>query len=331
MRFMKGLKGRGKTECMTPKPYCRQGVRKTLGQRAVKALCRDWQLYLLCLPALVFIFIFEYGPMYGLQIAFRDYSPAKGIWDSAWVGMKNFNRFFQSPQFFTLLKNTLVISVYSLVAGFPFPIILALILNQVRGRRFKKTVQMVVYAPHFISVVVLCGMISVFLAPSTGIVNNVLGMLGLGKIPFLAKASMFPHIFVWSEIWQNTGWGMIIYLAALSSISPELYEAARMDGAGKLQRIWHVDIPGILPQIVILFIMRTGSFMNVGFQKAFLLQNPLNLGTSEIISTYVYKIGLLNAQFSYSTAIGLFNTVINIILILSVNRICKTLNGTSLW
>ena len=203
--------------------------------------------------------------------------------------------------------------------------------NQVRSDKFKKTVQMVVYAPHFISVVVLCGMLTVFLNPSTGIVNNILQSLGMEQIFFLAEPSMFTDIFVWSDIWQNTGWGMIIYLAALSSISPELYEAAKIDGANKLQLIRHIDIPGILPTIVILFIMSTGSFMSVGFQKAFLLQNPLNLETSEIISTYVYKVGLLQAQFSYSTAIGLFNTVVNIILLVTVNHISKKISDNSLW
>lgn len=308
-----------------------EGKRQNGKQRFLKAFRRDWQLYLLCLPALVFVFIFEYGPMYGLQIAFREYSPASGIWGSEWVGFDQFIRFFSSPQFFTILRNTLSISIYSLIAGFPFPIILALILNQVKNAKFKKTVQMVVYAPHFISIVVLCGMITLFLSPSTGILNNILVSLGLEPIHFLADAGKFPHIFVWTDIWQNTGWGMIIYLAALSSISTELYEAAKIDGASKRQLIWNIDIPGILPQIVILFIMRTGSFMNVGFQKAFLLQNPLNLEMSEIISTYVYKVGLINAQFSYSTAIGLFNTLINIILILMVNNISKRLNETSLW
>jgi len=305
--------------------------KKPFKRRFARALRRDWQLYLLCIPALIFIFVFDYGPMYGLQIAFRDFSARKGIWGSDWVGLENFMRFFRSPQFSILLKNTLGISIYSLLAGFPFPIILALILNQVRSGKFRKVVQMVLYAPHFISVVVLCGMLTVFMSPSTGILNNILASLGFDRVFFLGEASYFPHIFVWSDIWQNTGWGMIIYLAALSSISPELYEAAKIDGASKLKIIWHVDIPGILPQIVILFIMRTGSFMNVGFQKAFLLQTPLNLEASEIISTYVYKVGLLNAQFSYSTAIGLFNTVVNVILILMVNTICKKLNDTSLW
>ncbi len=305
--------------------------KKPFKERFIKAFRRDFHLYLLCVPALLFVFVFEYGPMYGVQIAFRNFSPGKGIWGSDWVGMTHFIRFFKSPQFWTILKNTLGISMYSLFAGFPFPIILAIMVNQLRGDKFKKTVQMVVYAPHFISVVVLCGMLTVFLNPSTGIVNNVLQSLGLEKVFFLAEPSMFKDIFVWSDIWQNTGWGMIIYLAALSSISPELYEAAKIDGASKLQLIRHIEIPGILPTIVILFIMRTGSFMNVGFQKAFLLQNTLNLEASEIISTYVYKIGLLQAQFSYSTAIGLFNTVVNIILLVTVNTISKKINDNSLW
>lgn len=308
-----------------------EGRQQSFKQKFVRAMRRDWQLYLLCVPALLFIFVFNYGPMYGLQIAFKDFSAKQGIWGSEWVGFDNFIRFFKTPQFLTLLKNTLGISIYSLIAGFPFPIILALILNQVRSGKLRKVVQMVVYAPHFISVVVLCGMLYVFMSPSTGILNNILASLGLERVFFLGEPSYFPHIFVWSDIWQNTGWGMIIYLAALSSISPELYEAAKIDGANKLKTIWYVDIPGILPQIVILFIMRTGSFMNVGFQKAFLLQTPLNLETSEIISTYVYKVGLLNAQFSYSTAIDLFNTVVNVVLILMVNAICKKVNDTSLW
>lgn len=305
--------------------------KKPFKERFMKALKRDFHLYLLCIPALIFIFVFEYGPMYGVQIAFRNFSPSKGIWGSDWVGLTHFIRFFKSPQFVNILKNTLGISMYSLFAGFPFPIILAIMVNQVRSDKFKKTVQMVVYAPHFISVVVLCGMLTVFLNPSTGIVNNVMQSLGMEQIFFLAEPSMFKDIFVWSDIWQNTGWGMIIYLAALSSISPELYEAAKIDGANKLQLIRHIEIPGILPTIVILFIMRTGSFMNVGFQKAFLLQNTLNLEASEIISTYVYKIGLLQAQFSYSTAIGLFNTIVNIILLVTVNTISKKVNDNSLW
>lgn len=305
--------------------------RKPFRRRFKKAFNRDFQLYLLCIPALIFVFIFDYGPMYGVQIAFKDFSAGKGIWGSPWVGLAHFRRFFNSPQFSILLKNTLTISIYSLIAGFPFPVIIALLLNQTQSLRFKKAVQTTIYAPHFISVVVLCSMITLFLSPNTGIVNNVLSKLGFEKVFFMAKPEYFADIFVWSDIWQNTGWGTIIYIAALSSVSPELYEAAKIDGATRFQTILNIDLPSILPTVVILFIMRTGRFMNVGFQKAFLLQNSLNIEASEIISTYVYKVGLIDAQFSYSTAIGLFNTIVNIVLILIVNTISKRLSETSLW
>lgn len=312
----------------------KQNISPLQNQRASKfkkIWMRDSHLYLLCIPAIILVLIFEYVPMYGLQIAFRDYSAQKGIWGSTWVGMKHFIRFFESPQFTDVIKNTLGISVYSLLAGFPIPILIALLINQTKNLKFKKLVQTTIYAPHFISVVVLCGMLHLFLSPSTGIINNILGSLGLDKIHFLAEPSMFADIFVWSDIWQNTGWSTIIYIAALSSISPELYEAAKIDGATKWQTIWSIDIPSIMPTVVILFIMRTGQFMNIGFQKAYLLQNSLNVSASEIIPTYVYKAGIYGAQFSYSTAIGLFNTVINVVLILSVNKICKKLSDTSLW
>lgn len=306
-------------------------IQKSLAQRAQKAFLRDYQLILLCVPALLFVLVFNYGPMYGLQIAFKNYSARKGIIGSPWCGFKHFARFFTSPYFWDILWNTLRISIYSLIAGFPFPILLALMVNQVKNLKFKKTVQMVLYAPHFISVVVLCGMLYVFLSPSTGIVNTIIASFGFEKVFFLAKANLFDDIFVWSDIWQNTGWDMIIYLAALSAIPTEQYEAAKIDGANKFQLIRHIEIPSIIPTIVILFIMRVGKLMNIGFQKAFLLQNSLNAEKSEIIATYVYKVGLLDSQFSYSTAIGLFNTLINIILIVSVNQICKRLNETSLW
>lgn len=304
---------------------------KTWAQKWKKMLKRDFHLILLCVPALIFIFTFDYGPMYGIQIAFKDYNSRKGIWGSEWVWFEHFIRFFNSPNFWSVLKNTLSISFYNLIASFPFPIFLALIVNQLTNEKFKKTVQTVLYAPHFISVVVLCGMLHVFLSPSTGIINNVLASLGLERIYFLGKASLFNDVFVWSGIWQNSGWGMIIYLAALSSIDQELYEAAKIDGANKLKLIWHIEIPQILPTIVIMLIMNVGRFMNVGFQKAFLLQNPLNLQKSEIIATYVYRMGMLQQQFDFSTAIGLFNNIVNIILLVTVNQICKKLNETSLF
>lgn len=305
--------------------------RKSLKNRLRKAAVRDWQLYLLCLPALLYILIFNYGPMYGVQIAFKDFTAAQGIWGSEWVGLKHLIRFCSAPNFLTILGNTVSISLYELIAGFPIPIFIALLLNQTRNLKFKKVIQTTLYAPHFISVVVLCGMVTLFLSPSTGIVNNIIAALGGERVYFLAQPELFQHIYVWSGVWQNTGWGTIIYIAALSSISPELYEAAKIDGASKLQTILHVDIPCILPTVVMLLILNMGSFMNIGFQKAFLLQNPLNAATSEIISTYVYKIGLIKSQFSYSTAIALFNTAVNIILLLSTNWVSKKISDTSLF
>lgn len=284
---------------------------------------KNWQYYLLCAPALIYIFIFCYGPMYGIQIAFRNYTVRGGITGSPWVGLKWFQRFFESPSFWEILKNTLGISVYQLLAGFPLPIILALLINQCPGTKFKKTIQTITYAPHFISVVVLVGMLEVFLSPSTGLLNNVLSILGFDKIFFLGKPEYFKSVYVWSGVWQSTGWGTIIYIAALSSINPELYEAAKIDGASKFQLIKYIDIPSILPTCVLLFILNMGSFMNVGMQKALLMQNAMNQASSEIISTYVYKQGLLGGQFSYSTAVGLFETVINIILLLTANKIAK--------
>lgn len=300
-------------------------------KKAKKVILRDYQLFLLCLPAIIYCIIFEYGPMYGIQIAFKDFSAAKGIMESPWVGFKHFDRFFQSYQFWLLIRNTIGISLYALIAGFPIPIFVALLLNQTRNLAFKKIVQTTTYAPHFISVVVLCGMITIFLSPRSGLVNHLIAALGGERVFFLADPRLFSSLFVWSDIWQNTGWGTIIYTAALSAINPELYEAARIDGANKLKTIIHVDIPGILPTVVILFILKMGSLMNLGFQKAYLLQNPLNAGASEIIATYVYKIGLEQSQFSYSTAISLFNTAINIIMLVAVNALCKKVSETSLW
>lgn len=295
-----------------------------------KAMFRDYQLYLLCLPALVYIILFDYVPMYGIQLAFKDFVISKGIWGSSWVGFLHFERFFSSYQFWPVLKNTIGVSIYELLV-FPIPIILALMLNQVKSQRFKKLVQTVTYAPHFISVVVLVSMFTIFLSPSVGLINHIIAAFGGERVFFMAEPGMWKDIFVWSGVWQNAGWGTIIYIAALSGISPELYEAAKVDGASKFQIIRHVDLPGIMPTIVIMFILKMGSVMNVAFQKAYLMQNSLNIDASEVISTYVYKIGLESNQFSYSTAIGLFNTLINIILLISANRISKKISGSSLW
>ncbi|WP_105614612.1 ABC transporter permease [Vallitalea okinawensis] len=294
-------------------------------------LRKDYQLYLFLLPGIIYFIIFHYIPMYGVQIAFRDFIDIKGIWGSPWVGLKHFERFISSYQFWRLMINTLGISFYQLAAGFPIPILLALMLNQTVNKRFKKVVQTVTYAPHFISIVVLVGMIQMFLSPRNGFVNVMLMALGKDPIVFLAKAEWYKTIYVLSGIWQGAGWGSIIYLAALAGINIELYEAAKVDGASKFQIIRHIDIPGIMPTAVILLILSLGRIMNVGFQKAYLLQNDMNLKSSEIISTYVYKVGLIEAQYSYSAAIGLFNTIINIILLVSVNRLAKKLTETSLW
>lgn len=302
---------------------------RTPWKKKLNKVTRNWVLYLFLLPTLIYLLIFHYWPMYGVQIAFRNFKPTKGIWGSPWVGMKNFDKFFHSYMFKDLLTNTIVLSVYQIVASFAFPILLALLLNYCVSNRLRKVTQMVTYAPHFISTVVLVGMLNVFLSES-GIINQLLNLLGLRSVPFLSDAGMFRHIYVWSHIWQRTGYNSVIYIAALAGVNPELHEAAIVDGANKLQRILHIDLPAILPTAIILLIMSTGNMLSLGFEKVYLMQNDLNLGVSEIISTYVYKIGLLNAQYSYSTAIGLFNNVINLIVLLTVNKIADKVSGTSL-
>ncbi|MFR9708125.1 ABC transporter permease [Paenibacillus sp. MB22_1] len=291
---------------------------------------RYYDLYLLLLPTLLYFAIFEYGPIYGLQIAFKNFLPFKGILDSPWVGFDNFQRFIENYKFWEILLNTITISIYELVL-FPIPIILALLINQLTSRKFKRIVQTVTYAPHFISTVVIVGMLYLFMNPRNGIVNQLLEGLGFHSVYFMAKAEWFTSIFVWSGVWQNAGWGTIIYLAALTSINPELHESAVVDGASKIKRIWHIDLPGIMPTVIVLLILNIGNFMSVGFEKVYLMQNPLNISTAEIIQTYVYKSGLLNAQYSYSAAIGMFNSVINCILLVSVNFIAKRFSQTSLW
>lgn len=302
-----------------------------MGKRVQKVLKRDWQLLVLCaLPVLYFV-IFHYIPMYGVQIAFKDFKASEGIWGSAWVGFKHFKRFFASSQFWTLIKNTLGLSLLQILLGFPIPIFLAIMLNQVKNQKFRKFAQSILYCPHFISIVVLAGMLYIFLSPRNGIVNTIIKMLGGEAIFFLGEAKYFKLTFVISGIWQNAGWSAIIYIAALAGISPDLYEAAQMDGANKWQRIRHIDIPGIMPTIVMMLIMEIGKVMSLGFQKAYLLQNAQNLAASEIISTYIYKVGMLDAQYSYSAAINLFNNVINIILLVTFNKLAKKLTDNSLW
>lgn len=298
-----------------------------------KRVQKGWQLYLLLLLPVLYVFIFKYVPMYGAQIAFKNFNVVKGILGSEWAGFKHFIRFFQSYDFWKIMRNTIGLSVYQLAASFPFPIILALALNYVRSAMFKKTVQMVTYAPHFISVVVMSGIIIQFLHPRSGAINNILGLMGVETVNFLGRPEWFQSIYVWSDIWQNVGFACIIYLAALAGIDPSLHEAAVMDGATKLRRMWSIDLPGILPIAIILLILNMGNILDIGFEKVLLLQNPLNLQTSEIIDTYVYKVGLISQvpNFSYASAIGLFKNIINLILLVVVNQAARRTGQASLW
>jgi len=283
------------------------------------------------LPALLYFIIFRYIPMANAVLAFKDYNVVAGIWGSPWAGFKHFDLFFSNPVFWTLLQNTLGLSLYALIVGFPIPIMLAICLNEVGSGFFKRTVQMITYAPYFISTVVMVSMIMLLLSPRLGVFNLGLQALGLEPINFLGRPNLFPSIYVWSGVWQNSGYAAIVYLAALSGVDPMLYEAAKVDGASRIQKIFNIDLPGIMPVAVILLILSVGSLLAIGFEKVYLLQNPLNLGSSEIIATYVYKIGLLNANFSFATAVGLFNSVINMILLVLVNAYVKRVSDMSLW
>ena len=308
-------------------------MEKTKKQKKInfkQILEKNWVCYLFILPMLIYVIIFNYIPMYGIQLAFKDYRVADGIWGSAWVGLKHFKTFFESYQFKDLLWNTLSLSLYSLIAGFPMPIIFALLLNYITNVKLKKVVQMVTYAPHFISTVVYCGMILIFLS-SDGVINQLLKLIGIDSVAFLTNPSNFRHIYVWSGVLQNIGWGSIMYISVLTSVDPTLHEAATVDGATRFQRLLHIDLPAIVPTMVIMLIMRAGEIMDLGFEKAFLLQNNINLDYSEIIATYVYKIGIQGGQFSYSSAIGLFNNVINMVLLVVVNKIAKKVSDVSLW
>lgn len=287
-------------------------------------------LYLLMLPSVIIFLLFTYYPMYGVIIAFKNFTPADGIFGSEWVGLQNFIQYFNSYQFGLTIRNTIVISLYTILVTFPLPIALALMCNQIRAKKFKKFFQVSTYLPHFISTVVMCGMLILFLSPSTGIISKLVGLFGFQLPNLMGSAAAFPHIYVWSEAWQHVGWDSILYIATLSSVDPCLYEAATMDGAGKWKKMLHVDVPALMPTVTIMLILRMGSVMSVGFEKVYLLQNTLNSSTSEIISTYVYKMGLISNQYSLSSAIGLFNNVINLALLLLVNAISKKISDTSL-
>ena len=312
-------------------PLKNMGISNAGIKSPLRQIRRCWQLYLIMLLPLLVIFIFSYGPMFGLQIAFKNFQARNGIWGSPWVGFIHFQNFFKSYQFKRLLSNTLGISFYQLAAGFPIPIILAILINESANNFYKKGVQLITFAPHFISTVVMVNMVLMFLSVYGGLVNNIIVTLGGSRLDFIAKPEYFKSIYVWSGIWQSMGYNSVIYIAALSAIDPSLYEAATIDGAGKFQKIIHIDLPGIAPTIIILLILNCGRIMNVGYEKALLMQNSLNMPASDVISTYVYRMGLEQAQYSFSAAVGMFDSVVNTILLVLVNQIARKIGETSLW
>ena len=291
---------------------------------------RNKHIYLMLLPVVLYFLVFHYQPMYGLQIAFKDFSPSKGICGSDWVGLKHYFAFFRSYYAFRVIRNTILLNLYDVLFGFPAPILLALLLNEIRNSLFQKVVQTVTYLPHFISMVVVCGILLDFLARD-GMVNQLIGFMNLGPIPFMMKPEWFRTVFVASGIWQSMGWGSIIYLAALSGINPELYEAASVDGAGRFRKIWSVTLPGLAPTIIIMLILRLGRMMNIGLEKILLLYNPSIYESADVISTFVFRKGLLEMSYSYSTAVELFNSVINFCMLVAVNRLSRKMSETSLW
>ena len=294
-----------------------------------------WQLYVFLLLPVAYILIFAYWPMFGLQIAFKKFSIVTGVWDSLWVGLKNFTKFFNAYQFTNIMYNTLSLSIYAILAAFPFPILFALMLNTIEHEKLKKTVQTITYMPHFISTVVIVAMLMQLFHPMNGLYGKLMQAL-TGQMPadLFAQPSAFPHLYVWSGVWQGFGYNSIIYLAALTNVSPDLHEAAEVDGASRLQRLIHVDFPALLPTITIMLILRMGAIMSIGFEKTYLMQNSLNLSRSEIISTFVYKKGLASGaanDYSYSAAVGMFNSVVNLVLIVGVNWISRKISENSLW
>ena len=306
-------------------------AKKSIGKRISVEVKRHWQLYLMLVLPVTYLIIFAYFPMGGAIIAFKDYSIRGGIWGSEWVGLKHFKNFFTTPDFKNLMTNTLALSLYSLIISFPMPILLALAINEMRGRHYKKMVQMVTYLPYFISTVVLVGIMQNIFSVRTGLVNNIITLFGGTAVDFMGKPELFRSLYVWSGVWQGMGYSAVIYIAALASVDISQTEAAIIDGAGRFARVWNVDIPAIMPTIVIQLILAVGSIMSLGFEKVYLMQNPVNMQSSEIISTFVYKRGLINFQYSYATAVGLFNSVCNMVLIVLANMFSKRVNETSLW
>ena len=314
-------------------------TKRRTAMRSLKvSLRRNWSLYLLALPALVYFIIFVYWPMYGIIIAFKDFSPSKGIMGSPWAStrgvvdvFKHFKNFFNSIHFTRTVRNTLEISLYTLAVGFPIPIVLAILMNELTNAKFKQFVQTVTYLPHFISTIVMCGMLWIFMRNGTGLFNILRAKIGLESINFLNEPQYFKSIYVWSGVWQDAGWGTIIYMATLSGLDTQMYEAAHIDGASKWQTIWHITLPCLMPTAIMLLILNCGSFMSVGFEKVFALQTDLTLETSDVISTLVYRKGILETSYSFSAAVGLFNSLINLVLLLLVNFISRNTADISLF
>lgn len=305
-------------------------VQPTYFQRLAKDLRRNKHIYLMLLPVVLYYLIFHYGPMYGAQIAFRDFIPTKGIWGSEWIGWENFENFFNGIYFARLVRNTLAINILDVVLGFPAPIILALLLNEVTSPWFKRTVQTITYMPYFISLVVLVGMVIDFFSRD-GLVNNLLAIFGIAPFPFLQSPAAYWPLYVGSGIWQSVGWGSIIYLAAITSIDPTLYEAAKVDGAGRFRQLWNITLPGIAPTVIVLLILRIGAIMNLGSEKTILLYNPLVYETADVIASYTYRKGILDADYGFSAAVGLFNSVINLVLLFAANWISRRRSENSLF
>ncbi|MGN0251690.1 MAG: ABC transporter permease [Oliverpabstia sp.] len=291
----------------------------------------NWQFWLIIALPVIYAFVFAYIPMGGIIIAFKDYSIRRGILGSDWVGLKYFKQFLTSTNSVLVIKNTIILGVYTFLVNFPIPILLAIGINEVRNIKFKKTVQLVTYAPYFISVVIMVGMMVQMMDMRTGIINVLLGKLGIDAVNFFGDPKLFRHLYVWSGVWQTAGYSSIIYVAALAGVSPEFHEAATMDGATRLQRILHVDIPTIMPTIIIQLIFSCANVVNIGMDKIFLMQNSLNASVSEVISTFVYKVGVVNANFGFSTAAGLFQSLVSFGLLVLVNQLSRRMSDTSLW
>lgn len=315
-------------------PAVRLGPKATYWDYVRKSIARDWQLYVLLFPLILWYILFTYKPMYGLQIAFKDYSIIRGITDSPWVGFKHFQEFLQGEYFWRVMKNTLLISVYSLVFGFPAPILLAVLLNEVKNKRYKKVVQTATYLPHFLSIVVVCGMVVNMLSPSSGLINHLIRLCGGEGVYFLSKPEYFRTIYVIMNIWKETGFSAIVFMAAIAGIDMELYEAAVVDGANRFRQIWHVTLPGILPTVAIMLILRLGSILNVGYEAIILLYQPATYETSDVISTYIYRTGLTNpggAEYDFAAAVGMFNSVISFLLVIVSNAISKKITEQGIW